>query len=93
MGIMISREDRLCIVELAEKYSASRVLLFGSAVVESDPRDIDLAVEGIASDFFFKFYSDLMWSLSRPVDLVDLARKSRFSNLIEQEGIPLYVTH
>lgn len=70
-----------------------RVLLFGSSVTEDDAGDIDLAVEGILPEQFFKFYSDLLWSLSKPVDLVDLAEKSLFSRLIEQEGKLLYAAN
>ncbi len=90
---MVQQSDRMKIRQLAEKYSVRRVLLFGSSVTEDDAGDIDLAVEGILPEQFFKFYSDLLWSLSKPVDLVDLAEKSLFSRLIEQEGKLLYAAN
>jgi predicted nucleotidyltransferase len=90
---MIHPADRTKIQQLAEKYSASRVLLFGSAITDPDPQDIDLAVDGILPENFFKFYSELMWNLSRPIDLIDLSEKSKFCNLIETEGSLLYAAN
>ena len=88
---MISIEDRRSVRDLAAKYAVKRVLLFGSAVrLESGYRDIDLAIEGIRPSDFFRFYGELMGRLSLPVDLVDLSRAGRFTDLIRQEGIPLY---
>lgn len=88
---MINEEDKIRIVELSRKYGVKRVLLFGSSARHSgNPRDIDLAVEGLQARLFFKFYGELMSDLSRPVDLVDLDRKTMFTNLILEEGIPLY---
>jgi predicted nucleotidyltransferase len=90
---MIHSADRTKIQQLAKKYSASRVLLFGSSTTESDPHDIDLAVDGVLPELFFKFYSELMWSLSKPVDLIDLSEKSIFSTLVEAEGDLLYAAN
>lgn len=79
------------IIDLARRYGVKGVLLFGSSI---DPRrkanDIDLAVEGIAPAKFFDFYGELLLALSKPVDLVDLARDSKFNRLILREGIRLY---
>ena len=87
---MISERDKKSISEIAKKYKAKKVFLFGSGSVSKENRDIDLAVEGIASSDFFKFYSELIFSLSKPVDLVDLNTKSRFNDLILSEGVLLY---
>ncbi len=88
---MISEQDRIKILEIAKKYNASRVLLFGSCIdPDKNARDIDLAVEGIPDSKFFKFYSELIFSLSKPVDLIDLRRKSRLNDLIVSEGVLLY---
>jgi uncharacterized protein len=89
--VMISETDIKKIIELSKKYNAKRVLLFGSATGSSDNnRDIDLAVEGVADNLFFKYFGELIFNLSRPVDLVDLGRKSKFSSIISSEGIQLY---
>ena len=60
---MLSERDRLSIVELAEKYHAKRVLLFGSSAQPNrEARDIDIAVEGIPPGEFFRFYGDLIFT-------------------------------
>ena len=88
---MITENDKIRIVELSKKYGAKRVLLFGSAARPTGQvKDIDLAVEGLAADLFFKFYGELISDLSKPVDLIDLGRKTMFTNLVSKEGIPLY---
>ena len=88
---MISNEDKNIIVRLADKYNITRVILFGSsALPEIDGHDIDLAVEGIDPAEFFNFYSDLIFKVSKPVDLVDLTGKSRFNDMIASEGLLLY---
>ncbi len=87
---MISEKDKTSILEIAQKYKAKKVFLFGSASMSEEHHDIDLAVEGIPDNTFFKFYSELIFNLSKPVDLVDLSKKSRFNDLILSEGVLLY---
>lgn len=86
---MITQKDKETIQEICAKYHAKRVFLFGSSV-EGDGNDIDLAVEGIEPEQFYRFYGDLMFSLSKPVDVIDLAANSKFNSLIRQEGVLLY---
>ena len=89
--IMISEKDKTTILKIARKYKAKKVILFGSGSLPSkESHDIDLAVEGIPNAQFFKFYSELIFNLSKPVDIVDLSRKSRFNSLIVSEGVLLY---
>ncbi len=88
---MISEKDKKAIVSLAQKYRVKRVILFGSASKTSDKnRDIDLAVEGLPDRMFFKFYGELIFSLSKPVDLVDISKKTKFSEILTSEGIQIY---
>jgi predicted nucleotidyltransferase len=88
---MISEKDRTIILNIAKKYKAKKVILFGSGSLTSkECQDIDLAVEGIPNAQFFKFYSELIFNLSKPVDIVDLSRKSRFNNIVVSEGVLLY---
>lgn len=88
---MISAQDRRDIERLAARYGARRVLLFGSgADPDAEGRDIDLGVEGIRPGDFFRFYGELIFTLSKPVDLVDLSDGSRFSTIVLREGIPIY---
>jgi len=44
---MITESDKYKILEIAKKYKAERILLFGSSIDNKDARDIDIAVEGI----------------------------------------------
>jgi predicted nucleotidyltransferase len=88
---MITDKDKETIQKIACKYHASRVLLFGSALSETtESRDIDIAVEGIADKDFYAFYGELLYSLSKPVDVVDLSRKTKFIEMVLKEGVPLY---
>ena len=88
---MISERDKQTILNLAKKYKAKRIILFGSGSKDKiRNRDIDLAVEGIPDRLFFKFYSELIFKLSQPVDLVDLSKKNKFSKIVTSEGIQLY---
>ncbi len=88
---MISETDKTAIQRLAAQHGAKRILLFGSS---TDPvregRDIDLAVEGMRADRFFKFYGDLLFALPRPVDLIDLAQDTPFTRIVRREGVPIY---
>ena len=88
---MISEKDKKVILELGQKYKAKRLILFGSGSKQSGTnRDIDLAVDGIAAKLFFKFYAELIFNLSQPVDLVDLSIKNKFSEIVASEGVQLY---
>ena len=88
---MLSPRDKAEIEDIARRYGVARGLLFGSSATDSsEAHDIDLAVEGLASARFFSFYADLIFGLSKPVDLVDLGRKSMFTDIIRREGIPVY---
>ena len=88
---MVTKIEKQIIQKLSKKYRAKRVLLFGSSLDSSKyNNDIDLAVEGIDSKFFFKYYGDLLINLSKPVDLIDLSKTSKFIDLIKQEGFLLY---
>ncbi|OHB75546.1 MAG: hypothetical protein A2Z25_07400 [Planctomycetes bacterium RBG_16_55_9] len=88
---MISEAYKAVILECARKYNASSVLLFGSALSEGDKaNDFDIAVKGIQPELFFNFYAELFKQLPKPVDLVDLSRKSLFNDLIEQTGMTIY---
>jgi uncharacterized protein len=88
---MILEQDRKIIARIAQNYRIKRLVLFGSS---ADPvhegRDIDLAVEGLPAKDFYRFYGDLLFSISKPVDLIDLSQDSKFTRLIRQEGVPLY---
>ena len=88
---MISEKEKQIIIQCAQKYNVSSVILFGSSIREDrEFNDIDIAVKGIEPRLFFRFYAELFKNLSKPVDLVDLSNKSLFNDLIEEDGVRIY---
>ena len=88
---MITEKDKTIIQELSKKYHAKRVLLFGSSLDQKrKSNDIDIAVEGISAYDFYKFYGELLFALSKPVDLIELSGTSKFVQIVQQEGVLLY---
>ena len=89
--VMISEKDIKTIQQTSREYGLKRVLLFGSSSrPDARPRDIDIAVEGLEPHLFFRFYGDLLFKLSLPVDVFDLSQSGRFADLIRREGVPIY---
>ncbi|MBI4326940.1 MAG: hypothetical protein HY674_17000 [Chloroflexi bacterium] len=87
---VISARDQATVSALARRYGAASVWLFGSSADRrKSGRDLDLAVEGMAPARFFQFLGELMLSLSKPVDLVALEKRSKLNALIRREGIPI----
>ncbi len=88
---MVSQNDVEIIRKLSDKYHAKRVVLFGSSL-DSDRQasDIDLGVEGIASKDYYRYCGELMMSLSKPVDIVDLSVPCKFIDLVLEKGVVLY---
>ncbi len=88
---MITSRDKELIREIARRYGACRVLLFGSSLSEAaEGSDIDIAVEGVPDEDYYAFYGELMRALSKPVDVVDLTQRSKFTELVVREGVELY---
>jgi predicted nucleotidyltransferase len=88
---MITESDKNIILQCAKKFNVSAVILFGSSLKEDEgANDIDLGVKGIDPRQFFKFYGELFKRLSKPVDLVDLSRKTLFNELVEETGERIY---
>lgn len=89
---MLTKSEEETILKCAKKYDVSDVFLFGSSLEKDrEANDIDLGVKGLKPKYFFKFYGELFSSLTKPVDLVDLSKKSLFTSLIERDGKRLYV--
>lgn len=88
---MISSEIEETIRECASEFDVKTVLIFGSSL-EDDPaaRDIDLAVDGISPEMFFKFYARLFMALPKPVDLVDLSQDTPIASIIRAKGVSIY---
>lgn len=87
---MISEKEKKIILSLARQFEVKEIYLFGSSLDEGKPaNDIDLAIRGLAAERFFDFYGKLLRHLSRPVDLVDLAKNTRFTRLVEKRAVKL----
>jgi predicted nucleotidyltransferase len=84
---MLNIVDKTIVVDLAAKYAAKGIFLFGSAAERDEGyRDIDLAVEGVRPQDFFRLYGELFGRLSRPVDLIDLDEPSPFTRFLRERG-------
>jgi predicted nucleotidyltransferase len=87
---MITEQDKASIQAIARKYQVSKVLLFGSSLSANvESRDIDIAIEGLADKDYFAFYGELICALSKPVDVIDLSKRSKFVDMVLREGVPL----
>ena len=88
---MITEEDKDTIIRCAKRYNVESVILFGSSTRDDiESNDIDIGVKGIEPRLFFKFYAELFRRLPKPVDLVDLSKKSLFNDLVEETGVRIY---
>ena len=88
---MISAEIEETIRECAREFDVKAVWIFGSSLEdESVAHDIDLAVEGIPAEMFFKFYARLFLALPKPVDLVDLSQDTPKASIIRTRGVSIY---
>ena len=88
---MLSPEIRKTITECAHEFNVKKVWVFGSSLEDDSlARDIDLAVEGILPELFFKFYARLFMALPKPVDLVDLSQDLPIASIVRAEGVAIY---
>ena len=88
---MLSIEDKNKLIELAKKYNVNKLYLFGSNLNSAgESNDIDLAVDGISDSIYFEFYSEIIFALSKPVDLIDLKKKSLLSKIVRDKGLLVY---
>ena len=88
---MIAERDKIEVRRIAPKYNVGKVYLFGSHLdFAKESSDIDLAVDGITGSDFFKFYAELIFNLSKPIDVIDLKKKSILNDMVKREGVILY---
>ena len=88
---MISEQDKKIVVDLAKKFNVNEVYLFGSSLEdEKKANDIDLAVKGVAPKSFFDFYGKLQRYLSKPVDVVNLSKQTKFTWMVEERAVKIY---
>ena len=88
---MVSQNDIETIKQLSSKYHAKKVILFGSSLDRhQEGRDIDLAIEGVAPEDYYRYCGELMMTLTKPVDIVDLSVPCKFVDIILEEGMVLH---
>ncbi len=89
--MMVSQNDIETIKQLSSKYNAQKVVLFGSSLnSQRQANDIDLAVEGVAPEDYYRYCGELMMALTKPVDIVDLSVPCKFVDIVLKEGVVLY---
>lgn len=75
------------IIDVAKKYGATRLILFGSAVdMPEEARDIDIACNGVEGWKLYEFAAKLEEDLHMPLDIVPLHPPTRFTEYIESKG-------
>lgn len=85
MSISQTHLDRA--ITLAKAYGATRLILFGSALVQpQQARDLDLACDGVAGRKLYELGARLEEELGIPLDLVPLTPPTPFTRLIERRG-------
>jgi len=90
---MMPKEEISKAVEIARKYGVGELYLVGSALHKApdEAQDYDFAVRDVPSGSFFRFYGELMRSLSKTVDLIDLSgKRTKFKDLVQKEAKLIY---
>ncbi len=80
------------IEKISKEFDVGRVFLFGSCLESMETaNDIDLAVEGIRAQDFFKYYGRISMAVDNEVDLVDLDDiREHFQKRILSKGRIIY---
>jgi predicted nucleotidyltransferase len=83
----ITDETFVKAADIARRFGAKRLLVFGSAVnANQEVRDVDFACEGVVGWKLFHFGAALEEALHIPVDVVPLDEPTEFAKLIELQG-------
>jgi predicted nucleotidyltransferase len=78
-------------IALAKIYGATRLILFGSALIHPDQaHDLDLACDGVVGWQLYELGARLEEELQVPLDLVPLTPSTRLTQLIERRGKVLF---
>ncbi len=90
---MIPKEELDKAIAIAKKYGVGRMYLVGSSLYKDrgEVKDYDFAIEDVPPGEFFMFYGELLRSMTKDVDLIDLSgEKTKFKNIIKREGKLVY---
>jgi uncharacterized protein len=89
----LNKEEKETIIQISKEYGARKIWLFGSmldADPETEPNDIDLAVEGVPPEKFFKLWGKLDSLFRKNVDLVYLDNNPPIRHIIFKRGTVIY---
>ncbi len=81
---MLTDPEKETIVKCAKKYNISAVYAMSS------PASLVLGIDGFDPRIFFRFYGELLRTVSVPVEVVDLSLTSLYVKLVEKEGAKIY---
>jgi len=90
---MIPKDELDKAIEIAKKYGIGKMYLVGSSLHKkpSEANDYDFAVADVPPGKFFFFHGELIRSLSKNVDLIDLSGEdTKFKSIIKREGKLVY---
>jgi len=90
---MIPKEELDKAIEIAKKYGIGKMYLIGSSLYKepAEARDYDFAVADVPPGKFFFFHGELLRSLDKNVDLIDLSgEETKFKSIIMREGKLVY---
>lgn len=77
--------------EMARRYGANRVVLFGRAQTDPDSaRDLDLAIGGVPGWTIWKLAAEMEEALDVPLDVIPLEPSTPFTRHIEERGEVLF---
>ena len=90
---MIPKEELDKVIEIAKKYGIGKMYLIGSSLYKepAEAKDYDFAVADVPPGKFFFFHGELLRSLSKNVDLIDLSgEETKFKSIVMREGKLVY---
>ena len=90
---MIPEEELEKAIVIAKKYGIGKMYLIGSALYKepAEVKDYDFAVADIPPGIFFMFYGELLRTLPKNIDIIDLSGKeTEFKNIVMKEGKLIY---
>jgi predicted nucleotidyltransferase len=88
---MVTQNQIDTCIEVAKRYGAKKLFLFGSAASDPDnARDIDLLCEGVAGPLFFEMAGMMEHETHILVDVVPGVPRTMFVEVNERRGRMIY---
>lgn len=82
------KQQIACIIDILKQEGCSEIYVFGSIAEDrfTSNSDIDIAVDFLRKDRFFKVYGQLLGTVSVNLDLVVLNYDNSFSRMLKEQG-------